>query len=150
MVNKFIFEYENNLINFSFNKCVANIYSLFNFLEKSATYTGDSELSKKIILCLRPIIPNLASQIYLKLYESDISSEKWPNYDKELIVDEQINLPIQIKGKLATTIKTKRDYKEEELLKEVYQIEKIKNKIEGKKILKVINVQNKIINIIIS
>ena len=68
----------------------------------------------------------------------------------ELIEEKEINLPIQIKGKLISTIKTKKGYNEKELLEEIYKIEKIKKKIEGKKLTRVINVQDKIINIITS
>ena len=60
----------------------------------------------------------------------------------------EIDLPIQIHGKLITTINTKKDYNEENLLKDIYKIDKIQKKIDGKKVIKVINVQNKIINII--
>ena len=59
-------------------------------------------------------------------------------------------MPIQIKGKLISTINTKKGYNERDLLSEIYKIEKVKNKIKGKKILKIINVQDKIINIIIN
>ena len=45
----------------------------------------------------------------------------------------KLELPIQIKGKLISTIKTKKGYKEDDLLKEIYKIEKIKNKIDKKR-----------------
>ena len=61
-----------------------------------------------------------------------------------------MNLPIQINGKMIMTIPTKKSYQEDDILKSVYNLDKIKNKIEGKKIIKVINVQDKIINIIIN
>jgi leucyl-tRNA synthetase len=57
-------------------------------------------------------------------------------------------MPIQVMGKLVTKIETQKNYSEEKLLKAIYQLDKIKSKIENKKILKIINVQNKIINII--
>ena len=57
-------------------------------------------------------------------------------------------LPIQIKGKLVTTINTKKGYQEKNLLETIYKIDKIKNKLKEKKVIKVINVQDKIINII--
>ena len=62
--------------------------------------------------------------------------------------EEAIELPIQIKGKLASTIKTKKGYQENDIMKLIYQIDKIKAKIEGKEVIKIINVQDKIINII--
>ena len=70
--------------------------------------------------------------------------------NKNLIEENEITLPIQIKGKLISTINTEKGYNEKDLLERVYKIEKINNKINGKKILRVINVQDKIINIITS
>ena len=65
-----------------------------------------------------------------------------------LIEESEINLPIQIKGKLISTINTEKGYNEKDLLEKIYKIEKINKKISGKKVLRVINVQDKIINII--
>ncbi len=65
-----------------------------------------------------------------------------------MLIDDNLVLPIQIKGKLISTIKTKKGYKQDDLLNEVYKIEKIKSRLDNKKIIKIINVQDKIINII--
>ena len=133
------------------NKCVANIYTLFNlFRETNKIYLHNDELSKKILICLFPIIPRLSSsrtisRTYLVCIVSNLS---WPKVNNKLIEDNQINLPIQINGKLISTINTKKGYNEKDLLEKIYKIEKINNKIIGKKIIRVINVQDKIINII--
>ena len=60
LIEKFVHEMEKNILNFSLNKCVANIYTLLNFLEKKKVYIGKNELSKKILSCLFP-----SSQDYL-------------------------------------------------------------------------------------
>ena len=65
-----------------------------------------------------------------------------------MLEDDHLVLPIQIKGKLVATIETKKDYKEDELLVDILKIDRVNHKLSGKNILKVINVQNKIINII--
>ena len=94
-----------------------------------------------------PILPNLSSLI-CKLF--NISEFKlWPNVKKDLLYQDKIVLPIQVQGKLVTTIDTKKGYIEKDILKLIYQLDKVKNKIQDKKIIKVINVQDKIINIII-
>jgi leucyl-tRNA synthetase len=147
-VEKFIFDIEQNILSFSLNKCIANIYTLFNFLEKSKVYTGSQEMSRKILICIFPIIPKLSKKIYLNIFKSSLEENLWPLIDKNLLVKNDISLPIQIKGKFVATIETKKGYKEEEILKSIYQLNKIKSKIENKEIIKVINVQNKIINII--
>ncbi len=149
-IEKFVFEIEKNILGFNLNKCVANVYTLFNFLEKNKIYIGDNELSKKILICLFPIVPNFSSTLSKKLFDIKIQDLLWPEIDHSLIEEDEINLPIQIKGKLISTINTKKGYNERDLLSEIYKIEKVKNKIKGKKILKIINVQDKIINIIIN
>ena len=147
-VEKFVFEMETNISKFNLNKCIANIYTLLNFLEKNKTYISNHDLGKKILICLFPIIPKLSSYLIKKLFNTEILDLFWPDVDQNLIIDDNINLPIQIKGKLISTINTKKGYNENNLLNEILKIEKVKKKIDGKKIAKVINVQDKIINII--
>jgi len=147
-IEKFIYDMERNILSFSLNKCVANIYTLFNHLEKNKINLSNNLLSKKILVCMSPIIPRLANTLYQELFHEDIQKNNWPLINMNLLAEDEIVLPIQIKGKLVATINTKKDYNEDELLKDIYKIEKIKMKILDKKVSKVINVQNKIINII--
>ena len=147
-VEKFVYEVENNILNFSLNKCVANIYTLLNYLEKSNCYLNNNKISQKILICLFPIIPGLSLVLSKKLFNLEITDLLWPEVNQSLIEENEINLPIQIKGKLVSTIDTKKGYNEKDLLEKIYSIEKISKRISGKKIIKVINVQDKIINII--
>ena len=149
-IEKFVYSIESNILNFSLNKCVAAIYTLFNYLEKNKINLSDSDLSRKILICLNPILPRLSSKIFKDLFNENIINSLWPTIDQKLLEENEIELPIQVLGKLISTIKTKKDYNEKEILEKIYQIEKVKNKISGKKVIKVINVQNKIINIIIN
>ena len=148
-VERFIDNVEKNILNFSLNKCVANIYTLFNYLEKKNVYLNDNQLSKKILICLFPIVPELSKSLNETLFQSN-NFEKWPIVDKDLLIENKIKLPVQIHGKLITTIDTTKGYSEKEILKSIYQLDKIKNKMQNKKVTKVINVQDKIINIIIN
>ena len=147
IIEKFIYNIEKNILNFSLNKCVADIYTLFNYLEKEKVFLYDSEISKKILVCLYPFVPKMCLNISKELFKS-VEIGNWPSINTDLLLETNINLPIQVKGKLVTTIKTKKGYIEEDILKSIYEIDKIKNKILDRKVLKVINVQDKIINII--
>ena len=147
MVEKFVYNIEKNILNFSLNKCVADIYTLFNYLEKEKIYLSDQEISKKILICLYPIVPQMSLNITKELFKSNEIGD-WPYINTDLLLETDINLPIQVSGKLVTTIKTKKGYVEKEILESVYEIDKIKNKILDRKVIRVINVQDKIINII--
>ena len=147
MIEKFIFNIEKNVLSFSLNKCVADVYTLFNYLEKEKVFLYDSEITKKILICIYPIVPKMSLKISDTLYNTNIIT-RWPSINHELLEESSINLPIQIHGKLITTIKTEKGYEEKDILKSIYQIEKVKSKILDRKVIKVINVQDKIINII--
>ncbi len=149
MVEKFIYNVEKNILNFSLNKCVADIYTVFNYLEKEKIYLYDHELSKKILCCLFPIVPNLSKTVNEKLFKSK-KITNWPIVNMELLEVKNIKLPIQIQGKLVTTIDTQKGYLESEILNSIYELDRVKNKIINKKVVKVINVQDKIINIIVN
>ena len=148
-VEKFVSDIEKNILNFSLNKCVADIYTLFNYLEKRMVFLQNNELSKKILTCLFPILPKLTTDLYTTLFKTS-NFKMWPSIDRKLLIVDKLKLPIQIQGKLVTTIDTKKGYSEKEILNSIYKLDKVKNKIVDKKIVKVINVQNKIINIIIN
>ena len=147
-VEKFVHDIEKNILEFSLNKCVADIYTLFNYLEKNKIFLFDSALSKKILICLFPIVPKLSKKISTSLFNKE-ENERWPNINSELLIENKINLPIQIQGKLIATFETIKGYKEKDILNSIYQLDKIKNKIADKEVVRIINVQDKIINIII-
>ena len=67
-VEKFIYDIEKNILEFSLNKCVASIYTLFNFLEKKNIYTYNNPISKKILICLFPILPRFSSMTYENIF----------------------------------------------------------------------------------
>ena len=69
-IERFVYNVEKNILNFSLNKCVADIYTLFNYLEKNNIYLNNNKLSKKILACLYPIVPKLSLQIFKKLFLS--------------------------------------------------------------------------------
>ena len=137
-----------NILSFSLNKCIANIYTLLNFLEKNKIYLGKHELSKKVLICLFPIIPRLSSTLTKKLLNIEIHKLNWPEVNQSLIEEEEITLPIQVNGKLISTINTKKGYNEKDLLEDIYKNERVYKKTNEKKVIRVINVQDKIINII--
>ena len=131
------------------NKCVADIYTIFNYLEKRDIYLYDDKLSEKILTCLFPILPKLSSSLNKSLFKKN-SFKNWPTINEDLLFESKIKLPIQIQGKLITVVETKKGYSEDEILKNIYKLDKIRNKIGDKEVTKIINVQNKIINIILN
>ncbi len=149
-IETYVYNMEKIINIFSLNKCIAEIYTIFNYLEKNKIFLYDDNLSKKILICLFPIVPSLSSSLYSKIFGSKIYDENWPTINKDLLEDDELNLPIQVNGKLIFILKTQKNYNQDQILEEIKLHDKIKTKLVNGQIKKIINVQNKIINIIAS
>jgi len=78
-----------------------------------------------------------------------IFSVQWPSYDKDVIIAEQVEMPIQINGKVRSRVVVPSDIGEEDLKLRVMEDEKIKESINGKKLIKTIVVPKKLVNLVV-
>ena len=139
----------NEYINsFSFNKCIAEIYTLLNYLEKQKIYTGKSNTTKNILACLFPIVPSLVNKVLINIFPKETIKLQWPIVDISEIEENDLNLPSQVNGRFVDTFKVKRNYDEKEIIDQILLIDKFKQRIKNNPIKKVIHVKDKILNII--
>ena len=82
-------------------------------------------------------------------HDKTIAYEPWPTYIEEKTIDETIELPIQINGKLKAKLSIALDQAEETVKKAVHENEVIQSSLAGKTIVKEIYVKNKIYNIVV-
>ena len=91
--------------------------------------------------------PHITSEIFENVFKSQILDESWPKYDEKYLVEDTINLPVQINGKLFKVISVAKDISQEDLLAEIEkQYPEVYNKDIALK--KVVYVPNRIINLI--
>ncbi len=149
--NKFIKKIGNNLENFSYNIIVANLHEMHSFLIKeiSKGYKKSTILDnyKKILITMNPIIPHLSNEC-LKIIENN-DKITWPSYDEEQIKENYSLIVVQINGKKRGLITTNSNSSETEIIKLIYEDQKIAKYLVNNKIKKQIYIKNKLINIII-
>ena len=125
------------------NTCIS-AYMTFIKKIREDKFISKDELRIFLIL-LNPLAPHITSEMYEIIFGENIINTEWPKYDEKYLIHDEINLPIQINGKMKATILIDKNIKEKEL------VEKIKEEypdiITGK-IVKVIYLEQKIINII--
>ena len=149
--NKFIKKISNNLENFSYNIIVANLHEMYSFLIKEID-RGYKKLTiidnyKKILITMNPIIPHLSNEC-LKIIENN-DKITWPIYDEKQIIEDSSPIVIQINGRKRGLITTDPNSSETEIMKLVYEDQKIAKYLLNNKIKKQIYIKNKLINIII-
>ena len=102
---------------------------------------------------IAPITPFIASEFYQALGHTDlIDFSTWPTYDEEKISFKPVTYAIQVNGKLRAKYDFKKDATSEELeelKKIVLTLDNVKTYVEGKEIIKMIVVPNKIISIVV-
>ena len=101
----------------------------------------------KMISCITPHMGEEIWQLYG--HEGTIAYEAWPTYDESKLVDSEVNIAVSVNGKLRNTIKVAVDEDQEVVKKLAQEDEKVSKHLEGKEIVKIIVVPNKIVNIVV-
>ncbi len=81
--------------------------------------------------------------------ENTLAYESWPTYDENMLVSETVEMGVQVNGKLRAKIQVAKDADDEAVKAIAFEQENVKAHIDGKNIVKVIVVKNKIVNIVI-
>lgn len=98
---------------------------------------------------LSPITPHIAEELWEKLgFNDTITYESWPAYDEAKLVDDEVEIVIQINGKVKAKLRVPADAKKDVLEKIAMEDDKVKEQIDGKTIRKVIAVPGKLVNIV--
>ena len=131
-----------------FNTAIAAMMGTLNTIYEVGTITK-TELTTFATL-LSPFAPHIAEEINEMLgNKSLISLAKWPEFDEAKTVDDTLQLPVQINGKVRTTVSVPAAASKDEILSIAKADEKIASAIEGKSVIKEIVVPGKIINIVV-
>jgi leucyl-tRNA synthetase len=150
-VDLYVFKITNYINNFQFNVCIAQFYEAYKFfsdqLNKNISKKVMNENLIKIMKLLIPFAPHLANECLENLKVENVND--WPIVKEDAIIENEINLVVQINGRTRDVLKFKKGANQESIKEKIMRVSKAKKYLEGKKVLKVIFVQDKIINYII-
>jgi leucyl-tRNA synthetase len=140
-----------------FNTSIAAIMELVNTLTSAEPQIASGTIPAKqvrttlrtLVLMLAPFAPYLASELWETLGEkSPLLRASWPKFDPELAREEQVEIPIQINGKNRSRIVVPAGLNDEDVRRRASDDDKIRVLLDGKEIVKVIVVPNKLVNIV--
>jgi len=149
ILHKTIKKVGEDIESFKFNTAISQMMILSNKMSEEKSIAKEDYLI--FISILAPFAPHLAEEIREALGEkgSFFKDVNWAEYDQKLIIDKKINLVIQVNGKVRVTLEVGVDISEDEAKKIATENEIIKKWTKGKKIVKVIFVKGKLINIVV-
>lgn len=141
-------------VKFQLNTALSTMMELVNaiYLYKEQKPHHQSLLRQTIdslILMLAPYIPHTASELWeLTGHATDVHQQKWPDFDANLAKADEVEIVLQINGKIRDRLLVPQEATKEELEEIAFNSEKIKEMLEGKVIRKVIAVPGKLVNIV--
>jgi leucyl-tRNA synthetase len=133
----------------AFNKAVARIYELTSAIEKAAPSADRNQAIRAILLLAAPMMPHLAEEGWAALGEQGLAADApWPEVDPALLVEDEVTIAVQHKGKLRDTLTAPKGAPREQLEALALASEKVQRSLGGAEVRKVIVVPDRLVNIV--
>ncbi len=147
VLHKTIKKVEDDIESMSFNTAISSMMILVNEIYR--LNVRPREVLKTLCQLLMPFAPHIAEEIWQKLGGSGfVSLAPWPKYDQTLIFDDEVEMGVQVNGKMRGTIKLKNDADEEAAVKKALELTTVTQALQEKPITKIIYKHGKILNLI--
>ena len=137
-----------DLENLKFNTAIAQLMKLLN------VFTDAGKITRKdfrtYLILLNPIAPHITEELWEQAgFEGMLNETSWPEYDENKIKEDEIEIPVQINGKLRARITVPAEADQDEVIAAASVDETVSRLTEGKAIVKEIYVKGKILNIVV-
>ena len=147
-MNKTIKKVGEDFERMKFNTAIATMMSLVNDFSKKGSVTKGEY--KTLITLLNPVAPHMTEELWLTYGNGELLSlQPWPKYDEGKTVDDEIEIVVQINGKIKDKLMIPAGLDKDGTQEAAMNTEKIKGLIEGKNVVKVIAVPGKLVNIVV-
>ena len=147
-IHKTIKKVSEDFESLKFNTAIATLMTLIN--EFYSTKEISREDLRIFLILLNPVSPHITEEIWQEMnFGGYIFEQTWPKYDEAKTIDSEVEMPIQINGKVRATLMISKDAKFEDFKEALYDNENVKKFTEGKTVVKEIFVPGKICNIVV-
>lgn len=145
--NQSIKKIENDLQTLRFNTAVSQLMILANAYDTKETITKKDY--RLLLILFNPIAPHITEELNESLGYDKIVNIPWPKYDETKLVSSEVEIGVQVNGKLRGSIKVNDEMNEDDMIKLAKENENVKRFIDGKEIVKTIVIKKRIVNIVV-
>ncbi|WP_338651764.1 leucine--tRNA ligase [Lysinibacillus sp. Y5S-8] len=131
-----------------FNTAISQMMVFINDCYKADVIPA--EYAEGFVKMLAPIAPHIAEELWQLLgHDSTLSYEQWPTYDETKLVDDEVEIAVQVAGKVRAKIVVAKDASKEDIEKVALADEKVQEYMAGKNLVKIIVIPSKLVNIVV-
>jgi leucyl-tRNA synthetase len=148
MLHQTIKKVGDDIESFGFNTAISQMMIFINHL--SQRKDRPKSVIETFLLVMSPFAPHIAEELWSRLGHNDtLAYEPWPQYDEKLIKEKEIELAVQVNGKIKNRIVVSADADEEQIKKTALGCEKVALALQGKAPKKVIVIKSRLVNIVV-
>jgi leucyl-tRNA synthetase len=146
-ITKLIDRVQRGVLDWKFNTAVAAFMEFYNNYNDRKFSRDQIE---RLITISTPIMPHLAEELWhITEHEGSVTENKWPEINEDMLIEDVIEIPIQVNGKVRGRVEIEKGMSEEEVKQKVLDNKRIEEWLEGKDIRKFIYIDGKIVNIVV-
>jgi leucyl-tRNA synthetase len=165
LLNQTIKKVGNDIESFGFNTAISAMMIFVNHLSKKiapestentekAMISSQSSMQsvvEKFVLILAPFAPHIAEELWEKLGHTDtLAYRSWPEYDKELVKEKEVELAVQVNGKIRDRIVVAVGADEQQIKEKALSSERVVSAMAGKPPEKIIVIKSRLVNIVVT
>ncbi|HWX14795.1 MAG TPA: class I tRNA ligase family protein, partial [Methylocella sp.] len=151
---------EEDLERLRFNRAVAQVHDLANKLSAAIGAVESENIAPEIraafreaadilVLMVSPMMPHLAEECWALLGHADLAAEQaWPIADRELVVEDTIEIPVQVNGRKRADLVVRRDADKVAIEEAALALDPVRRALDGKPVKKIIIVPQRIVNVV--
>jgi len=131
-----------------YNTAIAAMMEYVNELRERGA--GSRELIEPLVIMLAPYGPHIAEEMWSVLgHDASVFEARWPSYDERLASAGDVEIAVQVNGKLRSRLMVPRGMAEKDVLARVLADEAVKKFVDGQKVKKVVFVQDRLVNLVV-
>ena len=134
------------------NTVVAKLIEFVNYLTKTREATGNvsRETVEPLVQMVSPVAPHIAEELWARLgHEGTITFEPFPTFDESLLVDDTVEIPVQINGKVRARVDVPTEASKDEIEQIALADDRVVSLTEGKNVVKTIVVPGRMVNLVV-
>ena len=145
--NKTIKSVTNDLETMGYNTYISSLMILTNAYDDKDSITKEDY--RLLLKLMNPVAPHITEELNEKLGYKPLCEDTWPTYDESKLVEKNIDIAVQVNGKVRSTININIDEDEDSIKEKALKEENVQKHIEGKETVKIIVIKGKIVNIVV-
>ena len=149
LLNKTIYRVTNDTENLCFNTAIAQFMIFINEIQKLPV--KPKSILETFLHLINPYAPHITEELWKLLGNSktNLAFNPWPEYNRNLLIDELVTIAVQINGKFRGTFEIIRDTDDDTCIEEAMQINNVKRFLENRSILKKFVIKNRIVSFVV-